>query len=248
MGWESGELSLDELVARHPRTDLPELISLFERLSAEGAVTTPDPETSWAVLSARLHEPERAAARTLMRWRAKRVVALALTAGVLGGTSIAYAAGVSPIRHGIDRTIDGVTRLFGGGGSSGGGFSPAPSVGSDHDANGGAAGGATSGGTDHVASGPSGQNHHGGGGHDHSGQGTQGGGSGSGDGGSSGGGSGGGGSGSGGSSDGGSSHDGSGQDSSGSSGGGSSQDGGSGQSPGSGDGPSPSDQGSPGSG
>jgi hypothetical protein len=56
--WEAGLSPLAELQERHPSSDVHDLIELHRRLTALGREATPDPESGWQRLSARLQEPE----------------------------------------------------------------------------------------------------------------------------------------------------------------------------------------------
>ena len=56
--WEAGLAPLAELEERHPGSELHDLTELHHRLTALGREATPDPESGWQRLSARLQEPE----------------------------------------------------------------------------------------------------------------------------------------------------------------------------------------------
>jgi hypothetical protein len=56
--WEAGLAPLAELEERHPGSDVHDLTELHHRLTALGLEATPDPESGWQRLSARLPEPE----------------------------------------------------------------------------------------------------------------------------------------------------------------------------------------------
>jgi hypothetical protein len=55
--WEAGLAPLAELEERHPGSDVHDLTELHHRLTALGLEATPDPESGWQRLSARLAEP-----------------------------------------------------------------------------------------------------------------------------------------------------------------------------------------------
>jgi hypothetical protein len=56
--WEAGLAPLAELEERHPGSDVHDLTELHHRLTALGLEATPDPESGWQQLIARLPEPE----------------------------------------------------------------------------------------------------------------------------------------------------------------------------------------------
>jgi hypothetical protein len=56
--WEAGLAPLAELEERHPASDVHDLTELHHRLTALGLEATPDPESGWQRLSARLAEPD----------------------------------------------------------------------------------------------------------------------------------------------------------------------------------------------
>jgi hypothetical protein len=56
--WEAGLAPLAELEERHPDSEVHDLTELHHRLTALGSEATPDPETGWQRLSARLQERE----------------------------------------------------------------------------------------------------------------------------------------------------------------------------------------------
>lgn len=56
--WEAGLAPLPELEERHPGSDVHDLTELHHRLTALGLEATPDPESGWQRLIARLPEPE----------------------------------------------------------------------------------------------------------------------------------------------------------------------------------------------
>jgi len=141
--WETGQLSLGELTSRHPGEDVAGLVTLFGQL--EIAADAPsDPEAGWAVLRERL--PERISdwkpvARTAfgdLRGRLRRslVAAAAATAALVGGTSIAYAAGVQPVRHEVDRIVSTISNLVPGHGDDHETDAGVPGVVPDHDQDG----------------------------------------------------------------------------------------------------------------
>jgi hypothetical protein len=55
--WEAGLAPLAELEERHPGSDVHDLTELHHRLTALGLEATPDPESGWQRLSARLPDP-----------------------------------------------------------------------------------------------------------------------------------------------------------------------------------------------
>jgi len=140
--WETGQLSLGELTSRHPGEDAAGLVALFGRLENAADAPASDPEAGWAVLRERL--PERLsdwspAARPVfgdLRGRLRRslVAASVATAALVGGTSIAYAAGVEPVRHEVDRIVSTISNLFPGhDGDSDGPGTPGVVPGDDQD-------------------------------------------------------------------------------------------------------------------
>jgi hypothetical protein len=56
--WEAGLAPLAELEERHPGSEVHDLTELHHRLTALGGEATPDPESGWQRLSARLPERE----------------------------------------------------------------------------------------------------------------------------------------------------------------------------------------------
>jgi hypothetical protein len=56
--WEAGVAPLAELEERHPGSEVHDLTELHHRLTALGREATPDPESGWQRLSARLRDPE----------------------------------------------------------------------------------------------------------------------------------------------------------------------------------------------
>lgn len=110
--WESGELSLDELEARHPGRDVRGLADLSGRFAAIAESPTPDPEASWTALRDRL--PVRMWTPERVQRRVRRSLVAAAAAAMLAGTSIAYAAGVEPVRHQVDRIVSSVVDLVSG--------------------------------------------------------------------------------------------------------------------------------------
>ena len=116
MRWEAGELPLDELEARHPEQDVRDLAEVWGQLAAIAEGPTPDPEPGWTALRAQLpaplHRHEGLRRTEGLRWRARRTVAAAMAAALIGGTSIAYAAGVEPVRRGVDEVVDHVGGFF----------------------------------------------------------------------------------------------------------------------------------------
>jgi hypothetical protein len=110
--WESGQLSLDELEGRYPSEDVRGLAELSTRLAAIAEVPTPDPGPSWDILRYQL--PIRLRGRGRLRSRIRRPLVAAATAmaALMGGTSVAYAVGVQPVRHGVDRIFRDITNLF----------------------------------------------------------------------------------------------------------------------------------------
>jgi hypothetical protein len=87
--WEAGLAPLAELEERHPGSDVHDLTELHHRLTALGLEATPDPESGWQRLIARLpeHEPGTIlVGRTKPRHRRvltpRRVAALGLAAAL----------------------------------------------------------------------------------------------------------------------------------------------------------------------
>ena len=118
MLWESGELPLAELETLHPYEDVPRLAALGGQMAAIAETATPDPEAGWAELRGRLSERERehgrggALSSARLQWRARRLLVAAVSAALVGGTSIAYAAGVEPVRREVNEIIERVSNLF----------------------------------------------------------------------------------------------------------------------------------------
>ena len=96
--WEAGLAPLAELEERHPDSQAHDLAELHHRLTALGREATPDPETGWQRLSARLQEREPGAIlvgptkprhrRTLTRRRVA-VLGLAAALTLTGGLAAA---------------------------------------------------------------------------------------------------------------------------------------------------------------
>ena len=116
MLWESGELPLAELQTLHPREDVPRLVALWGQMAAIAEASTPDPEAGWAELRGRLSEREPGSEGALksarVQWRARRLVVAVASAALIGGTSIAYAAGVEPVRREVNEIVGRVSNLF----------------------------------------------------------------------------------------------------------------------------------------
>lgn len=100
--WESGEASELSLEFDHPEQDVRGLVELQQRLRGLSSEPAPDPEPGWAALRERLPARPRRSAWTPSRLRLVAAVAAAL----LAAASIAYAAGLGPVR----RAIDGILR------------------------------------------------------------------------------------------------------------------------------------------
>jgi hypothetical protein len=114
--WERGELSREDLQARHPQVDLTAVSTLERDLEALAEGPAPDVDRIWFMVGSRIDDRSRVErARPSSRGVTSRraVVALA-TAAMLGGTSIAYAAGLQPVRRGVDSVVSSVRGLFGG--------------------------------------------------------------------------------------------------------------------------------------
>jgi hypothetical protein len=108
--WETGLLTLDELESLHPGEDVRRLVDLSGLLAAVGEMPTPDPAAAWAAFQDQLPERLRPVERIQRRFR--RALVPIMAAAALGGTSVAYAAGVEPVRHGVDRIAHNVADLF----------------------------------------------------------------------------------------------------------------------------------------
>jgi hypothetical protein len=103
--WDEGTLSLSELEARHPGVDAPGLARLRDRLAAAILIEAPSPEAGWAAIEHRLpRRPGRLA-------RLRRPMLLAAALLVLTA-SVAYAA-FPPVREGVNRAVERITRVFG---------------------------------------------------------------------------------------------------------------------------------------
>jgi len=106
--WEAGGLAMDEFEARHPRRDVRGLVGLAEALSAMATPPVSDPEMSWETLRDQL--PVRISAVHVRK--ARRSVVVAVAAATLATTSVAYAAGVGPVRRSVDRVVTTVVGVF----------------------------------------------------------------------------------------------------------------------------------------
>lgn len=106
--WETGQLSLPDVEARHPREHVRSLVSLHERLASVGRQSAPPPAGAWETLRSRLPDKGRA-----VPWRVRRVrlaVATGLAAAALG--ALAYAAGPDAVRSGVASAVERVTEFF----------------------------------------------------------------------------------------------------------------------------------------
>ncbi len=108
--WEEGSLSRSEFIARHPEVDVAGLVGLHDGLASMAIEPTPDPQPRWVAIEERL--PARHPKITHVSLRSRRTVLAMSAAAIIGGTSVAYAAGVTPVRAGVDRVVDSVTHLF----------------------------------------------------------------------------------------------------------------------------------------
>lgn len=111
--WEAGTLSASELEQAHPHEEIASLLAVHTGLSSLAAEPCPDPESGWAALRDRLPDHPIPLHRPASK-RARRTIVAAVAAASLAGSSIAYAAGVEPVRRGVDAIVDGVAGVFGG--------------------------------------------------------------------------------------------------------------------------------------
>jgi hypothetical protein len=122
--WESGGITAAQLTSAYPGVDLVDITSLHAQLMRLTAEPSPDPEATWESLRTRL--PDREHGGSLL-WRTRRAMVAAVAAAVLGGTSVAYAAGVEEVRNGVAAITGSIRSLLGG--SSGEPSTPTTDVG-----------------------------------------------------------------------------------------------------------------------
>lgn len=94
--WETGELSLVELEARHPGHDVGSLIGVHARMATLTSEAVPDPEPAWAVLSTVLAAHPRAATRR--RPPSRRRCVAAIVAAMIAMPAVSYAAAPDAVR------------------------------------------------------------------------------------------------------------------------------------------------------
>lgn len=94
--WETGELSLVELEARHPGHDVGALVDVHARMAALTDEPVPDPEPAWAALSTALAAHPRAATRR--RTPSRRRFVAAIVAAMLAMPAVSYAAAPDAVR------------------------------------------------------------------------------------------------------------------------------------------------------
>jgi hypothetical protein len=111
--WEAGDLNLTEVETAHPGAEPRALADLYVHLTTLRDEPGPDPAASWNAVRDRLADRP-APVRDRTRRRIARPAALALAAVLATGT-VAYAAGVEPVRRVVDGAWDAVTDLFDGG-------------------------------------------------------------------------------------------------------------------------------------
>ena len=96
--WEAGLAPLAKLEERHPDSDVHDLTELHHRLTALGREATPDPESGWQRLSARLPErepgtilvrPTKPRHRRMLTRRRVAVLGLAAALTLTGGLAAA---------------------------------------------------------------------------------------------------------------------------------------------------------------
>lgn len=93
--WETGELSLVELEARHPGHDVGALVGVHTRMARLTDEPVPDPEPAWAVLSTALAAHPRATRR---RQPSRRRFVAAIVAATLAMPGLSYAAAPDAVR------------------------------------------------------------------------------------------------------------------------------------------------------
>jgi hypothetical protein len=103
--WEAGDLSVEELVARHP--EVAGILAVHERLSALAAEPGPDPEQSLVAVRERIADRP-AISRPK---RASKVFVAALAAAALTGSAAIAAPGA--VRSVVDGVRSGIERIFG---------------------------------------------------------------------------------------------------------------------------------------
>jgi hypothetical protein len=118
--WEAGDLSIEELVARHP--EVAGILAVHERLSALAAEPGPDPERSLAAVRERIADRP-AISRPK---RASKVFVAALVAAALSGSAAIAAPGA--VRSVVDGVRSGIERIFGSGDSGDPGQAGTPSA------------------------------------------------------------------------------------------------------------------------
>jgi hypothetical protein len=116
--WEAGDLSIEELVARHP--EVAGILDVHERLSALAAEPGPDPEQSLAAVREQIADRP-AISRPK---RASKVFVAALVAAALSGSAAIAAPGA--VRSVVDGVRGGIERIFGSEGPDDPGTSSTP--------------------------------------------------------------------------------------------------------------------------
>lgn len=94
--WETGELSLVELEARHPGHDVGALVGVHARMAALTDEPVPDPEPAWAALSTVLEAGPRAGTRR--RQPSRRRLVAAIVAATIAMPAVSYAAAPEAVR------------------------------------------------------------------------------------------------------------------------------------------------------
>lgn len=94
--WETGELSLVELEARHPGHDVGSLVGVHARMATLTGQPVPDPESAWAVLNTVLAAHPLTATRRRPPKR-RRFVA-AIVGAMIAMPAVSYAAAPDAVR------------------------------------------------------------------------------------------------------------------------------------------------------
>jgi hypothetical protein len=110
--WESGQLELSEVEARHPRADVSGLVHLHEVMSDAGSHPMPASAESWErlkkVLPDRVAPPLQSRRESPHRW-IRRPVLVATATMLLGGSALAMTS--EPVREGVQDVLRTVASL-----------------------------------------------------------------------------------------------------------------------------------------
>jgi hypothetical protein len=94
--WEEGEISFDEVAARHPVKDARELRRLRDRLAVLATESTPEPDPGWAALKEQLADRRPG----LLRRVGQRAYRPVLVAAAVTLFTAGLALGLESVRHG----------------------------------------------------------------------------------------------------------------------------------------------------